>query len=170
VPTVLSVNGHTPTIDAAAFLASNATVVGHVTIGARTSLWYGCVVRSELASVTIGEGSNLQDLTVVHTDADAPVVVGDRVTVGHRVILHGCVVEDDALIGMGAVIMNHAVIGRGAVVAAGAVVTEGTRVPPMTLAVGVPAKVVERPVPDVPRPNVATYERLSELHRLASGA
>ena len=166
--TVLTVNGHTPKIDPEAFVADTATVAGDVQVGPRASLWFGTVVRSELATVTIGAESNLQDLTVVHADPAFPVTIGDRVTVGHRVILHGCTVEDDALIGMGAVVMNGAVIGKGAVVAAGAVVTEGTRIPPRTIAMGVPAKVVERPVPDVPRPNVAGYVFLSQAYRDAT--
>ncbi|GGI09287.1 gamma carbonic anhydrase family protein [Egicoccus halophilus] len=162
---VLEVNGHTPRIDTTAYVADTATVAGDVRVGARSSIWFGTVVRSELAPITIGEETNLQDLTVVHADPAYPVTLGDRVTVGHRVVLHGCTVEDDALIGMGAVVMNGAVIGEGAVVAAGAVVTEGTSVPPRTIAMGIPAKVVERPVPEIPRPNVAGYVALADAYR-----
>ncbi|MEX2504387.1 MAG: gamma carbonic anhydrase family protein [Egicoccus sp.] len=165
--TVLRANDHTPRIAPDAFVAEGATVAGNITIGARSSIWFGTVVRSEYAEVTIGEETNLQDLTVVHADPASPVTIGDRVTVGHRVILHGCRVDDDALIGMGAVVMNGAVIGEGAVVAAGAVVTEGTQVPPRTIAMGVPAKVVEREVPEIPRPNVAGYVHLAEVYREA---
>ena len=114
-------------------------------------------------------GLNIQDLSVVHTDPGSPVVLGERVTVGHRVVLHGCTVEDDALIGMGAVVLNGAVIGRGAVVAAGAVVTAGTQVPEMALVAGVPAKVLDRPVSDVPRPNVEGDVLLSGLYGGAGG-
>lgn len=166
--TILEANGHTPQIDADAFVADSATVAGDVRIGARASIWFGTVVRSEYATITIGQESNLQDLTVVHADPSFPVTVGGRVTVGHRVILHGCRVDDDALIGMGAVVMNGAMVGEGAVVAAGAVVTEGTEVPPRTMAMGIPAKIVERPVPEVPRPNVAGYVHLAELYRDAT--
>lgn len=165
--TILRANDHTPSIDPTAFVAAGATVAGNVTVGARSSIWFGTVVRSEYAAVSIGEETNLQDLTVVHADPAFPVTVGDRVTVGHRVILHGCRVDDDALIGMGAVVMNGAVVGEGAVVAAGAVVTEGTQVPPRTIAMGVPAKIVEREVPDIPRPNVAGYVHLAEVYREA---
>ncbi|MFA9432775.1 gamma carbonic anhydrase family protein [Egicoccus sp. AB-alg2] len=167
---VLTVNGHTPRIDPEAFVASTATVAGDVLVGPKASIWFGTVVRSELATVSIGTESNLQDLTVVHADPSFPVTIGDRVTVGHRVILHGCTVGDDALIGMGAVVMNGAVIGEGAVVAAGAVVTEGTQVPARTIAMGVPAKIVERQVPEVPRPNVAGYVFLSEAYQRATPA
>jgi carbonic anhydrase/acetyltransferase-like protein (isoleucine patch superfamily) len=105
---------------------------------------------------------------VVHTDPEFPVTIGDRVTVGHRAILHGCTVEDDALIGMGAVVLNGAVIGAGAIVGAGAVIREGMEVPPRTLAVGVPAKVLDREVPPPPRPNVASYLTLAERYRDAA--
>lgn len=163
--TILTVNGHTPQIHPDAYVAESATVAGDVRIAAGASVWFGTVIRSEYVPVTIGAQSNLQDLTVVHADPSFPATIGDRVTVGHRVILHGCTVEDDVLIGMGAVVMNGAVIGEGAVVAAGAVVTEGTRVPPRTIAMGVPAKIVERPVPEIPRPNVAGYVHLAQLYR-----
>ncbi|MFA9446987.1 gamma carbonic anhydrase family protein [Egicoccus sp. AB-alg6-2] len=165
---LLEVNDHTPDVAPDAFVADSATVAGNVRVGPRASIWFGSVVRSEFAPVTIGAESNLQDLTVVHADPNFPVTIGDRVTVGHRVILHGCTIGDDVLVGMGAVVMNGAVVGEGAVVAAGAVVTEGTQVPPRTIAMGVPAKIVERPVPEVPRPNVAGYVHLAQLYRDAT--
>jgi carbonic anhydrase/acetyltransferase-like protein (isoleucine patch superfamily) len=169
LPTILSVDGHRPQIDQRAFLAETAVVAGDVQLAAGASLWFGCVVRSEKATVTIGVDTNLQDLTVVHTDADFPTRIGDRVTVGHRAILHGCTVEDDALIGMGAVVLNGAVVGAGAIVGAGAVIREGMHVPPRTLAVGVPAKILEgREVPPAPRPNVANYLALADHYREAT--
>lgn len=163
--TVITVNDHTPAIDPGAFLAETAVVAGNVRLGPGASVWFGSVLRSEVDSITVGKDTNIQDLSVVHTDPGSPVVLGDRVTVGHRAVLHGCTVEDDALIGMGAVVLNGAVIGRGAVVAAGAVVTQGTVVPEMALVAGVPAKVLDRPVPDVPRPNVGAYLMLSAAYR-----
>ena len=163
--TVITVNDHTPEIDDSAFLAETAVVAGRVRLGPRVSVWFGTVVRSEVDSITVGADTNIQDLTVLHTDPGSPVVLGERVTVGHRAVLHGCTVEDDALIGMGAVVLNGAVVGRGAVVAAGAVVTQGMQVPEMALVAGVPAKVLDRPVPDVPRPNVEAYLMLSEAYR-----
>lgn len=165
--TVIRVNDHTPDIDPDAFLAETAVVAGQVRLAAGASVWFGSVLRSEVESITVGADTNIQDLSVVHTDPGSPVVLGDRVTVGHRAVLHGCTVEDDALIGMGAVVLNGAVIGRGAVVAAGAVVTQGTVVPEMALVAGVPAKVLDRPVPDVPRPNVGAYLMLSAAYREA---
>lgn len=165
---LVTVNGLTPQIAEGAFVARGATVAGDIHLADGVSIWFGCVLRAEQAPVTVGRDSNLQDLTVVHTDAGFPTTVGERVTVGHRAVLHGCTVEDDALIGMGAVVLNGAVIGEGALVAAGAVVREGMQVPPRSLVAGVPAKVLEgRPVPDVPRPNVAGYLHLADLYRNA---
>lgn len=123
-------------------VAPGAHVIGDVHIGAKSSIWFGAVVRGDVFHIRIGAGSNIQDNSVVHvTTGKHATVVGDGVTVGHRVILHGCTVEDGALVGMGAVVMDRAVIGAGALVGAGAVVTEGTKIPPGTLALGAPARV-----------------------------
>ena len=164
MPEPITVNGLSPQVDENAFVADTAVLAGDVRLAAGASVWFGCVLRSEVESITVGKDTNIQDLSVVHTDPGSPVVLGDRVTVGHRVVLHGCTVRDDALIGMGAVVLNGAVIGRGAVVAAGAVVTAGTQVPEMALVAGVPAKVLDRPVPDVPRINVQAYLMLSAAY------
>lgn len=169
VPRILTVNGHTPSIDPEAFVADDVTIAGNVTVAAGASIWFGCVLRSELSHIVIGRDTNVQDLTVLHTDADRPTVLGDRVTVGHRAMLHGCVVEDDVLIGMGAVVLNGARIGAGALVAAGAVVREGMEIPSLSLAVGIPAKVLDRPVPEVPRDNVANYLELAAMYRDLQG-
>ncbi len=170
MPRILTVTDQTPEIDPDAFIAEGATVAGDVHLAAGVSVWFGSVLRSERSTVRVGRDTNLQDLTVVHTDADTPTTIGERVTVGHRAVLHGCTVEDDALIGIGSVVLNGAVIGAGAVVAAGAVVREGMEVPPMSLVVGVPAKVLDRPVPEVPRPNVANYRELAEAYTQATRA
>jgi carbonic anhydrase/acetyltransferase-like protein (isoleucine patch superfamily) len=130
-----------PAVDPTAWIAPGATVVGDVTLGPSSSVWYGCVLRGDLAPIRIGAETNIQDLVLVHVDVDLPSLVGDRVTVGHHCVVHGCEVGDDALIGMGAVLLNGCRIGRGAVVAAGAVVREGFHVPDGALAVGVPAKI-----------------------------
>jgi carbonic anhydrase/acetyltransferase-like protein (isoleucine patch superfamily) len=119
--------------------------MGDVTIGAESSVWYGAVLRGDMAPIVIGSQTNLQDGTIVHVDDDAPCRVGSRVGVGHRVLLHGCTVEDDCLIGMGSVLLNMVHVGAGSVVAAGAVLPEGMQVPPRSLVMGVPARVV-RPV------------------------
>jgi carbonic anhydrase/acetyltransferase-like protein (isoleucine patch superfamily) len=120
-------------------------VLGDVTLGPRASVWYGAVLRGDMAAIVVGEDTNLQDGTIVHVDLGKPARIGARVGVGHRAILHACTVADDCLIGMGAILLNDVHIGAGSVVAAGAVVPEGTRVPPGSLVVGVPARVT-RPV------------------------
>lgn len=124
-----------------AWVAPGAVLRGDVTLGERTNIWYNAVLRADQESITIGADSNVQDNCVIHGDAGHDVTVGDRVTVGHGAILHGCTVEDDCLIGMNAVVLDHAVIGAGSIVGAGAVVGAGTIVPPRSLVVGVPGKV-----------------------------
>jgi carbonic anhydrase/acetyltransferase-like protein (isoleucine patch superfamily) len=125
-----------------AFVAPGATVVGEVTLGAHASVWFGAVVRGDGAPITVGAHSNLQDLTLLHVDEDAPAVVGDRVTVGHRAIIHGCTIEDDCLIGMGAIVLSKARVCAGSLIGAGALVTEGQVIPPGSLALGAPARVL----------------------------
>jgi carbonic anhydrase/acetyltransferase-like protein (isoleucine patch superfamily) len=132
---------HHPT----AFIASTAAIMGDVTIGAESSVWYGAVLRGDMAPIVIGSQTNLQDGTIVHVDEGVPCHIGSRVGVGHRVILHGCTVEDDCLIGMGSVLLNEVHVGAGSVVAAGAVLPERMAVPPRSLVMGVPARIV-RPV------------------------
>ena len=127
------------------FIAPTAAVMGDVTIGADSSIWYGAVLRGDMAPIVIGSQTNLQDGTVVHVDEGVPCQVGSRVGVGHRVILHGCTVADDCLIGMGSILLNNVSVGTGSVVAAGAVLPEGMQVPPRCLVMGVPARIV-RPV------------------------
>jgi len=137
-------------IDPSVFLASGAIVTGEVKIGARASVWFHTVVRGDTDRIEIGADTNLQDLTMVHVDHGQPAIVGARVTVGHRAILHGCVIEDDVLIGMGAIVLSGARVGTGSLVAAGALVREGQSIPPGSLAVGAPARVIG-PVSDAHR-------------------
>jgi carbonic anhydrase/acetyltransferase-like protein (isoleucine patch superfamily) len=118
--------------------------MGDVTLGAGSSVWYGAVVRGDMAAVKIGSQTNLQDGTIVHVDEGVPCIVGSRVGVGHRVILHGAIVEDDCLIGMGAALLNEVRVGTGSVVAAGAVLPERMQVPPHSLVMGVPARIVRQ--------------------------
>ena len=129
-------------VDETAFLADNATVIGDVSIGANSSVWFGAVIRGDSESVQIGARANIQDLSVLHSDPGFPCKIGDDVTIGHAGIVHGATVEEGAMIGIRAVVLNGAVVGKGAIVGAGAVVTEGTVIPAGHLAVGVPAKVV----------------------------
>ena len=125
-----------------AFIAPGAAVMGDVTLGPDASVWYGAVLRADMAPITVGAETCLQDGTIAHVDDDAPCTIGRRVGVGHRVILHGCTVEDECLIGMGSVLLNHVTIGTGSVVAAGAVIPEGMKVPPGSLVMGVPGRIV----------------------------
>ena len=128
-----------------AFIASGAVVLGDVALGRDASIWYNCVVRGDMAPIVIGEGTNIQDLTMVHVDEGVPCTIGRRVGVGHRAILHGCTIADGALIGMGAVLLNGVRVGAGAVIGAGAVLAEGLEVPSGMLVLGIPGRVV-RPV------------------------
>ena len=131
----------TPNIHPSAFIAPNATVMGEVTVGADSSLFFGAVVRSEFVPIVIGRGTNIQDNCVLHADPGLPMTVGEDVTVGHGAILHSCTVGDNSLIGMGAIVLNGAVIGRNCIVAAGALVPQGMVVPDGSLVMGSPAKV-----------------------------
>ena len=157
-----------PTIHPTAFIASTAAVLGDVTLGEEASVWYNAVLRGDMAPIVIGAQSNIQDGTIVHVDAGVPCTVGRRVGVGHRVILHGCTVEDDCLIAMGSVLLNGVRIGAGSVVAAGAVVREGMQVPPAALVMGGPGRIV-RPVDEtLARRAAATwshYVKEARAHR-----
>lgn len=160
-----------PTVHPSAFIAPTAVVMGDVTLGARASVWYAAVLRGDMAPITIGADTNLQDGSIVHVDEGVPCTIGERVGVGHRVILHGCTVEDDSLIGMGSILLNGVRIGRGSVVAAGAVVPEGMQVPPGSLVMGVPGRIV-RPVDAALSARIdATwrhYVEQAEAHRAGS--
>ena len=135
--------GKTPIIDESAFIAENAAVIGDVTIGKGSSVWYSAVLRGDMCAITIGENSNIQDNATVHVGMKEPAVIGNGVTVGHNALVHGAVIKDNALIGMGSVVLDGAVIGENSIVAAGAVVTAKTVVPPNSLVAGVPASVVK---------------------------
>jgi carbonic anhydrase/acetyltransferase-like protein (isoleucine patch superfamily) len=153
-------------IDPTAFVAPSADVMGDVRLGALASVWYQCVLRGDLAPITVGERSNIQDLTMVHVDDGVPCAIGARVGVGHRCILHGCTIEDDCLIGMGSILLNDVRVGAGSVIGAGAVVPEGMEIPPGSLVMGVPAR-IRRPVDEELRLRIrATVEHYVELARL----
>ncbi|MFM9068893.1 MAG: gamma carbonic anhydrase family protein [Planctomycetota bacterium] len=125
-----------------ALILPTAVVVGDVTLGEESSVWFGAVIRGDTESIRVGVGSNVQDLALLHADPGFPCLLGARVTVGHGAIVHGAVVEDDCLIGMRAVILNGARIGAGSLIAAGALIPEGVVIPPGSLVMGVPGKVV----------------------------
>ncbi|THB77121.1 MAG: gamma carbonic anhydrase family protein [Desulfobacteraceae bacterium] len=130
-----------PRIHESVFTAPTAQIIGNVSIGAESSVWFQTVIRGDMEKITIGEQTNIQDLCMCHADEGIPLNVGNRVTVGHRCIIHGCTIEDGCLIGMGAVIMNRASIGRGSVIAAGSVILEGSQIPPYSLVAGSPGRI-----------------------------
>jgi len=151
-----------------AWAAPNATLAGRVTLGARASVWFGCVLRGDLEPIRIGSESNVQDLTVVHVDRGYPTVVGRRVTIGHRAVIHGCTIGDEAVIGMGAVLLSGSRVGAGALVAAGAVVREGFDIPAGRVAAGVPATIRGEVGPELRArfaDGVDSYVRLAARYR-----
>ena len=161
--------GKTPRVDEAAFVASSAMVIGDVAIGAGSSIWYGAVLRGDVESIRIGRETSIQDNTVIHVDSSGfSTVVGDRVTVAHSVVLHGCRIGDNALIGIGSIVLNGVEVGEGAMVGAGSLVTPGTKIPPGMLALGSPAR-VKRPLTDEEKRHVQAgvenYLRLGREHR-----
>ncbi len=159
---------HEPRIPPSAFVAPGAHVMGAVTMGEQSSVWYTSVLRADINHITIGDRTNIQDGTIIHLENDLGCHVGHDVTVGHRAILHGCTIENGVLIGMGAIILNGAVIGKGSVVGAGAVVKERAIIPPHSLVVGVPARIVRTLDPSSYDTNVAwaaKYVALTALHR-----
>ncbi|NED13385.1 gamma carbonic anhydrase family protein [Streptomyces sp. SID9124] len=167
---IMGMGGKEPSIDADAFTAPTSVAIGDITMAAGSSLWYQAVLRADCGPIVIGADSNIQDNCSVHVDPGFEVRVGERVSVGHNAVLHGCVIEDDVLIGMGATVLNGAHIGAGSLVAAQALVPQGMRVPPGSLVAGVPAKVkrqlTEEELEGV-RFNAVGYVELAKAHREA---
>ncbi|MFI6106570.1 gamma carbonic anhydrase family protein [Streptomyces sp. NPDC093595] len=167
---ITAVGGKEPDIDTEAFAAPTSVVVGEVTMAPGSSVWYHSVLRADCGPIVLGADSNIQDNCTVHVDPGFPVTVGERVSVGHNAVLHGCTVEDDVLVGMGATVLNGAHIGAGSLIAAQALVPQGMRVPPGSLVAGVPAK-VKRELTDEEREgiklNAAMYLDLAKAHRAA---
>ena len=153
---IIDYKNHTPKISDSAFIAPNATVIGDVEIGDNSSVFFGSVVRGDIAPVRIGSNTNVQDLSVLHQTPGLSLTLGDNVTVGHKVTLHSCTVKNGALIGMDSIVLDEAVIGENAFIGAGSLVTGGTVIPPNTLAFGRPAKVVRE----------LTSEDLEEMKRI----
>ncbi len=149
--------GLSPAVHASAFVADTADVIGDVTLGAQSSIWFHATVRGDVHRIRIGDRSNIQDNAVVHvTNRTAPTTIGNGVTVGHSAVVHGCTLEDDVLVGIGAVILDHAVIGAGSLVGARALVTSRTVIPPRSLVMGSPATVV-RPLTDAEYDSVRSF-------------
>ena len=152
-----AING-TPIIDPTVWVAPGAIVTGRVRLKARSSVWYGCILRGDQQYIEVGEETNIQDGSILHIEIDEPCILGNRVTLGHRAIVHGSTVGDGALIGIGAIVLSHCRIGEGALIAAGAVVMEGTTVPPHTLWAGCPARQLKELSPE-------QRERLSRTYQ-----
>lgn len=145
---IYELDGVAPEVAASAWVADSAEVVGNVQLAEDASIWFGAVLRGDCESITIGEGSNIQDASVLHADLGKPLVVGRHVTVGHQVMLHGCTIGDESLIGIGAVVLNGAKIGRNCLVGAGALITEGKEFPDGSMIIGSPAKAVRQLTPE----------------------
>ncbi|WP_395533463.1 gamma carbonic anhydrase family protein [Enterococcus lactis] len=149
------------------FIASNATVIGDVTLSEDVTIWYQAVLRGDSNWIKVGQRTNIQDGTIVHVDHDAPVDIAENVTVGHQCMLHGCTIEKGALIGMGTTILNHAVIGENSLIGAGSLVTEGKVIPANVLAFGRPAKVI-RPLTKEEiqknKENIQHYVEIGRMH------
>jgi len=158
-----------PEVHSDTFVAENATLTGEVKIGPGASVWYGAVLRGDFARIEVGAGSNIQDTCVLHVVGDKPVLIGDRVTVGHGAILHGCKIGSGTIVGMGAIILDGAEIGEGCLIGAGALVPPGKVIPPRSLAVGAPAKVTKEFTAEEAQKlqgNAAAYEKLwREMYR-----
>ncbi len=146
---IKSVRGFTPAVGEGTFLADNATIIGDVIIGTECSIWFGTVLRGDVNSIRLGNGVNIQDGSVLHTLFEKSTIeIGNDVSVGHNVTIHGAKICDGALIGMGAVVLDHAVIGEGAIIAAGALILSNTQVEPGSIYAGVPAKFVKKVDPE----------------------
>jgi carbonic anhydrase/acetyltransferase-like protein (isoleucine patch superfamily) len=141
-------DGLAPRLADTAWVADNAQVIGNVELGEDSSVWFGVTVRGDTETITVGKGSNIQDGSVLHADVGMPLTVGDNVTVGHKVMLHGCTIGDESLIGIGAIVLNGAKIGKNCLVGAGALVTEGKEFPDGSMIIGSPAKAVRQLTPE----------------------
>ena len=146
--TIYQLGEHAPEIDASAYVADSATLIGKVTLHANASVWFGTTIRGDNERITIGENSNVQENAVMHTDMGYPLTLGKNVTVGHQAMLHGCTIGDGSLVGIQAVILNGAKIGKGCLVGAGALVTEGKEFGDNQLIIGSPAKAVRTLTPE----------------------
>jgi carbonic anhydrase/acetyltransferase-like protein (isoleucine patch superfamily) len=167
--TIRPYRGKAPRLGRDAWVADNAMVIGDVTIGARASVWFGCVLRCEGQPIVLGDETNVQDNSVIHvTNARIGTKVGARVTVGHRVMLHGCTIGDDCLIGIGSIVLDDVEIGSETMLAAGSLVSPGTKIPSRVLAMGIPAR-VKRPLTDAEiariHENTAEYVKLAASYR-----
>ncbi|MGB3354458.1 MAG: gamma carbonic anhydrase family protein [Mycobacterium sp.] len=167
-PLIIALPDRTPRLAATSWVAPNAAVIGDVTLGTNVSVWYSATLRAEFEPIVVGQGSNVQDSVTIHTDPGFPAKIGERVTIGHNAVLHGCTVEDDCLIGIGSVIGNGAIVGCQSLIAPGAVVPQRMVIPPRSMVAGVPAKVRRELTTEeieANRVNASAYEYLLSVHR-----
>ena len=136
--------GHTPKLDPNSWVAANSVVIGKVELKKDSNIWFNVTIRGDVEPIIVGEGSNVQDGSVVHSDPGCPVIIGKNVTIGHLVMLHGCVIEDDCLIGIGSTILNKAKIGKNSIIGANALITENKVIPERSLVLGSPGKIVRQ--------------------------
>ncbi len=165
---IRSFRGRRPVVAESAYVDPSAQVIGDVTLASDVSVWCNVTMRGDIASITVGEGSNIQDNSCLHVDTDEPVEIGERVVVGHSCTVHGCVIGDDCLIGMGSTVLSGARVGAGSIVAAGSLVLEGQEIPPGSVVMGAPAR-VRRPTTDddleAIRANAARYSALAREYQ-----
>lgn len=152
-----------PVVDPTAWISPDAVILGRVRLKARASVWYGCILRGDHSFIEVGDESNVQDGSILHVEPGRPCILGSRVTLGHRAIVHASVVKDDAMIGIGATVLSRCEIGEGALIAAGAVVLEGTHVPPGTLWAGIPARQIRELSPEQKERMALTYRHYVNL-------
>ena len=141
---IYSLDTGTPQCGENVYVAPTATVVGDVVLGSNVGVWFGAVIRGDNERITLGDGTNVQDCCVLHTDPGCPLNIGENVTIGHKAVLHGCTVEDGCLIGINAVILNNARIGKNCLIGANALITDGKEIPPNSLVVGAPGRVIRQ--------------------------
>ena len=167
---IYQLDSQTPEVAESAWVADSAQVMGAVKIAADASVWFGCTIRGDTETIEIGEGSNIQDGSVMHADHGKPLKVGKNVTIGHMVMLHGCTIGDESLIGIGAVVLNGARIGKNCLVGAGSLVTEGKEFPDGSMIMGSPAKVVRELSPEqIQGLRMSAKHYIENAHRFQSG-
>lgn len=167
---IYALNDKQPVVAEGAWVADSAQVMGAVELGQNASVWFGTVIRGDTETIRIGEGSNIQDGSVLHADVGKPLTVGNHVTVGHQVMLHGCTIGDESLIGIGAIVLNGAKIGKNCLVGAGSLVTEGKEFPDGSMIMGSPAKVVRELTPaQIEGLRTSAKHYIQNAHRFQSG-
>lgn len=165
---LISFQENFPQVSSSAYVAEGAKLIGSVTVAEEASIWFNCVLRADIGEIVVGQRTNIQDGTIIHLDPGKPCLIGENVTIGHGAIIHGCIIEDQALISMGAVILSGAKIGARSIIGAGAVVLEEQEIPPDSVALGVPAKVrrqVNKADLERAKHGVEEYIRIGQIMR-----